>query len=216
MRFDTWRSVFVFGAVIALVVILPGSLLAQSVVSGDITGTVTDPSGAVVSGATVNLKSADTGLNLTDTTSQGGGFRFPLLKPGRYTVTIAHSGFKGYSQTITVAVGQATTLAVKLEIGSQGEVVEVTGEGSVLQTESSEITTSFGATQLANAPNPGGDLTFVAQTAPGVLMNTQGGYGNFSAFGLPADSNVFTVNGMNEMDPYLNLTTQARPTSCWA
>lgn len=205
MRFSTVRSVFVFGLLIALLVVLPGSLLAQSVVSGDITGTVTDQSGAVVSGATVTLKGADTGVNLSDTTSQSGSYRFPLLKPGKYTVGVAHTGFKGFSQTVTVAVGQATTVNIKLEVGSQSEVVEVTGEGAVLQTENSEITTNFSATQLGNAPNPGGDLTYVAQTAPGVLMNTSGGYGNFSAFGLPADSNVFTVNGMNEMDPYLNL-----------
>jgi hypothetical protein len=205
MRFSTSRGLFVFGALIALLVILPGSLLAQSVVSGDITGTVSDPSGAVISGATVSLKSAEMGVSQTDTTSASGAFRFPLLKPGKYTLSIAHGGFKGVSQTLTVAVGQASTVNFKLEVGSQAEVVEVTGEGSVLQTESAEITTSFNATQLGNAPNPGGDLTYVAQTAPGVLMNTQGGYGNFSAFGLPADSNVFTVNGMNEMDPYLNL-----------
>src|SRR5258708_5451997 len=118
MRFSTSRGLFLVGALMALLVVLPCSLLAQSVVSGDITGTVTDPSGAVVSGATVNLKSADTGLNLTDTSSQSGSFRFPLLKPGRYTVSVAHGGFKGYNQTITVAVGQATTLNVKLEIGS--------------------------------------------------------------------------------------------------
>jgi Carboxypeptidase regulatory-like domain len=205
MRFSTSHNVFVFGALITLLVILPASLLAQSVVSGDITGTVTDSSGAVVMGATVTLKGADTGVNLTDTTSQSGSYRFPLLKPGRYTVGVAQRGFKGVSQTVTVSIGQATTVNIKLDVGSQAEVVEVTGEGSVLQTENSEISTSFSATQLGNAPNPGGDLTYVAQTAPGVLMNTQGGYGNFSAFGLPADSNVFTVNGMNEMDPYLNL-----------
>ena len=58
---------------------------------------------------------------------------------------------------------------------------------------------------IANQPNGGNDLTYIAQTAPGVTMNTGGGYGNFSATDLPATSNLFTVNGENDMDPYLNL-----------
>ena len=58
---------------------------------------------------------------------------------------------------------------------------------------------------MQNLPNPGGDLTFVAQTTPGAVMNTQGGYGNFSTNGLPGTSNTFTVNGGYEGDPYLNL-----------
>ncbi len=56
-----------------------------------------------------------------------------------------------------------------------------------------------------NQPNGGNDLTYLAMTAPGVTMNTGQGYGNFSANGLPATSNLFTVNGENDMDPYLNL-----------
>jgi hypothetical protein len=58
---------------------------------------------------------------------------------------------------------------------------------------------------IENQPNPGNDLTYLAQTAPGAVMNTQGGYGNFSTFGLPGTSNLFTSNGMNDNDPFLNL-----------
>ena len=58
---------------------------------------------------------------------------------------------------------------------------------------------------IANSPNGGNDLSYIAQTSPGAVMNTGGGYGNFSAYGLPATSNLFTVNGENDMDPYLNL-----------
>ena len=54
-------------------------------------------------------------------------------------------------------------------------------------------------------PNPGNDLSYIAQSAPGVVQNTQGGNGNFSAYGLPATSNLFTLNGQNENDPFLNL-----------
>jgi hypothetical protein len=55
-----------------------------------------------------------------------------------------------------------------------------------------------------SVPNPGGDITYVAQTAPGVVMNTAAGLGNFSVFGLPGTSNNFTMNGMEVNDPFLN------------
>lgn len=59
--------------------------------------------------------------------------------------------------------------------------------------------------QVQLLPNGGGDLTYMAQTAPGVIMNTQAGVGNFSTFGLPANSNGFSVNGMPENDPFLGV-----------
>src|SRR5438270_6237938 len=66
---------------------------AQSIVSGDVTGTVSDPSGAVVPGATVTLKNADNGSSQTATTNNAGVYRFALLKPGRYTITVNQAGF---------------------------------------------------------------------------------------------------------------------------
>ncbi len=86
-------------------------------------------------------------------------------------------------------------------------MVEVTGGAPLIQTEDANISTSFSAKQVDLLPNGGNDLTAVANTAPGVQVNTSsgGGYGNFTAFGLPATSNLFTVNGNDENDPYLNL-----------
>src|ERR1039457_4641228 len=76
---------------------------------------------------------------------------------------------------------------------------------ATVQTENGDIATTIVAEQLANLPNPGNDLSFVAQLAPGAVRNTQGGYGNFEVFGLPATSNVFTYNGQYDNDPFLNL-----------
>ena len=58
---------------------------------------------------------------------------------------------------------------------------------------------------IQNLPNPGGDITYIAQTAPGVVMNTQAGYGNFVADGMPATSNLFTINGGNNNDPFFGI-----------
>ncbi len=59
---------------------------------------------------------------------------------------------------------------------------------------------------VANIPNPGNDLTYYVQTAPGATMNSEGGYGNSATYGISATSNLFTVDGMNENDPFLNLS----------
>lgn len=182
------------------------TLYGQNIVTGDISGTVTDPSGAVVPNAKVELKSAETGFDKTTTTGASGGFRFPLLKPGQYTLNINTPNFTQATRVVTVNLGQVTNASTQLAVGSSSTTVEVTGEAPILQTDNANISTTFDTRAVQELPNPGGDLTYYAQTSPGIAMNTSGGgYGNFSAFGLPATSNLFTENGNDENDPFLNL-----------
>ncbi len=94
---------------------------------------------------------------------------------------------------------------MRLEVGAMGTTVEVSGVTPLMETESADMSTSFDQNLVENLPNGGNDLTAVAYTAPGVMMNSGGMYGNFTANGLPATSNVFTVDGENQMDPFLNL-----------
>lgn len=192
-----------------LVLLLAGILsipaVGQSLVSGDIAGTITDPSGAVVPNATVTLKNNGTGQTQTATTNSSGAYRFSLLPPAQYTVTAAASGFQNVARAVTVAVGQASQLNLQLAVGGSSQTVEVTAEGAVVQTENGNISTTFTPEQVELVPNPGNDLSYIVQSAPGAVMNTQAGYGNSAMFGLPATSNLFTVNGMNENDPFLNL-----------
>jgi hypothetical protein len=192
--------------VVLLAVAVP-HLAAQSILTGDVVGTVTDPSGAVVSGATVTLSSVDTGSMQTAKTSSTGAFRFPLVKPGQYKLSVTAPGFRTTTQTVSAAVSAVTTANLQLTLGQGTETVEVSGAAPLIETENANISTTYNATQVENIPNGGNDITAYAYSAPGVLMNTSsgGGYGNFTAFGLPATSNLFTVNGNDEMDPYLNL-----------
>src|ERR1700728_3071538 len=190
----------------ALLLLLPNLLSAQSVVTGALNGTVTDPSGAVIVGGTVTLTSSDTGASLTTQTGTSGGYSFGLVKPGRYTLSVSQTGFKQSTQAVEVALGETLGFNVKLELGSGSVTVEVTGEGALLQTENANISTSIETAEIENLPNPGGDLSNIAQTAPGVAMNSTGsGYGNFSAFGMPGTANLFTINGNDYNDPFLNL-----------
>lgn len=180
---------------------------AQSIVSGDITGTVTDPSGAIIPGASVTIKNSDTGASQTGTTNASGAYRFALLKPGRYTISVNQAGFAPSTSSAFVGVGQVTRADLKLSLTQSSTVVEVTSETPMIQTDNGNTQTSYNAAQIEALPNPGGDITYVAQQTPGIAMNTSsgGGYGNFTANGLPANANLYTVNGNDEMDPYLNL-----------
>jgi hypothetical protein len=201
MRFKSLRIL----AALATALVLASVSMAQNIVTGGISGTVTDASGAVVPGAKLTLKSNTTGATLTTTTTSTGLYNFPLLKPGSYTVTLSQTGFHSVSETVDVPLGQVATVNVKLAVGNASETIEVSGTAPLLQTEDANISTTFNEAQIASLPAPGGDITSYAQTAPGVLMNTGGTYGNFSAFGLPATSNLFTLNGNDENDPFLNL-----------
>ncbi|HXY07285.1 MAG TPA: TonB-dependent receptor [Terriglobales bacterium] len=195
-----------------LITLLTIGLLAiaavgQSILTGEIDGMVTDPSGAVVTGATVTLKSTGTGLTQTAITGTSGTYRLPLLKPDTYKLSVTQAGFRALSQTISVGVGQVVTANLQLEVGQTSQTVEVTAAVPLIETENANLQTTYSETQVENLPNGGNDVTAYAYTTPGVTQNTSsgGGYGNFTAFGLPATSNLFTVNGNDEMDPYLNL-----------
>jgi hypothetical protein len=106
-----------------------------------------------------------------------------------------------------VTAGQPSASNFQLQVAGASQQVTVTEGSTVLQTENADVATNYNAGTVANMPNPGGDLSYIAQTAPGVVMNTQSGYGNFSANGMPGTSNLFTVNGQNYNDPFLNLNS---------
>jgi len=180
---------------------------AQSIVTGAVNGTVTDASGAVVEGANVRLVSEATQETRTAVTGPGGTFQFSLLKPGRYSITIEKAGFRKAVQKSEVLLGQTTSANAKLEVGEATQTVEITESIPLLQTEDANITSNVDLRTLQNIPNPGGDLSYIAQISPGVTMNTSngGGFGNFTAFGLPATANLFTINGNDYNDPFLNL-----------
>lgn len=178
----------------------------QSLTSGDIAGTVLDPSGAAVSNATVTLNNKDTGAQQTTSTTATGAYRFALLNPGNYSISVTAPGFQTMEQEAVVSVGQASTVNLKLSVATSSTTVEVTAGGNAVQTENGNVSTTITPETIANMPNPGNDLTYYVQTAPGATMNTQAGYGNSAMFGISGTSNLFTVDGMNENDPFLNLS----------
>jgi outer membrane receptor protein involved in Fe transport len=178
---------------------------SQTITSGDITGTVTDSSGAVVPGAKVVLKNVDTGDGRTVDSGPDGQYRFTFLKPGQYSVSASTPGLKSDSTRVAVAVGQVQTLNLVLRPEEAKEVVMVNDSAPLLQADNANIASTFSTKQLDLLPSPGGDITTAAFTVPGIIVSTGAGYGNFSSHGLPGTANLFTINGIDNMDPYLNL-----------
>lgn len=188
-----------------LLTCLAGYLGAQSTVSGDLTGTITDPTGAAVANAAVSALNTANGLRQTTETSASGTYHIPLLPPGDYTVTVTAPGFRVVEKKATVVIGGSDLVDIQLQVQSQTTTVEVLAEGAAVQTENADIQSVFNSKAIQDLPNPGSDITFYAQLSPGAVMNTGGGFGNFSVFGLPGTSNLFTLNGQNDNDPFLNL-----------
>jgi Carboxypeptidase regulatory-like domain len=202
-RFLVWSGLTL---ALALAFLRVPTASAQSLTTGAIAGTVTDPSGAVVPNATVTVTNTDNGALRNTNSGADGTYTVPLLNPGNYDVKVTATGFRTSEQSpITVALSATTSLNIKLEVGQASQTVEVTAAAPLIETSNPNTTTNVNATQLSSLPNPGNDLSYVAQVAPGAVMNTTGGYGNVEFNGLPATSTNFTIDGMDANDPFLNL-----------
>src|SRR6201998_4734710 len=153
---------------IAMMLLIGSGTNAQSIVTGGISGTVSDSSGGVVAGAQLTLKNPGTGETFSAASSGSGDYTFALLKPGTYTLSAAKDGFQTITRNVTVVLGQTVNANVVLAIGSSTTTVEVSGELAQLQTENANISTNFETRQIQKITNPGGDVTYIAQTAPGV------------------------------------------------
>lgn len=189
-----------------LTVSLSRGLPAQSVTSGALTGVVTDATGAVMPGANVELRDQNKGTTLSTRTDFQGEYRFFFLPPARYTLTVAHDGFRTEKRDVNVLLGPPVSVNVKLDVGSSSTSLTITAEAPLLHAENGDVSATINQEQIAEVPNPGNDLTYIAQTAPGVVMNTDGGFGSkFSILGMPGFSYAFTVDGVSITENTLNI-----------
>jgi hypothetical protein len=190
-------------------------LLAQSGTSSALAGTVADKTGAVISNAQVKAIEVNTGTVRAVQSNAEGRFLFSQVNPGNYRLEVVVEGFaSAQSQPTTVAVGQTATVNFALSPATAIQTVEVTEESRLMSLENPNTSTTIEAETIKNLPNPGQDLTYIAQFAPGALMNTAGssndnkaagGYGNVEFNGLPATSNGYILDGFDSNDPFLGL-----------
>jgi hypothetical protein len=143
-------------ACLAIIVILGASIAhaqAQSA-TADLTGTVVDPNGAVVPGAAVTAKNLGTGITRTTTTGDDGTYRLISLPPGDYEVTSEAPTFKKVViSPVKVTVGQSAELRIKMEVGGQDVVVNVSGEDvELIETTKTTVSTTIDQTRIENLP----------------------------------------------------------------
>src|ERR1700683_640625 len=121
------RVALLVAALFCLFTVTPSSLFAQTASTGTVAGTVTDPSGGAVVGATVTLTDTATNNGRTETTNEAGRYFFANVVPSKYSVSVSKTGFR-ISKLVDqeVSVGAALTLNVTMEVGSVAETVEVT------------------------------------------------------------------------------------------
>jgi len=137
---------------IALIFSAAPSLRAQTT-NGSIEGSVTDPSGGAVAGASVTARNLDTGLTQATTTTEAGIYSLPNLPPGRYSVTVEAPNLKKHAQEgVTVTTGTAISLNIPMQLGAVSESVTVTADATQLQTTTSEIGATVSPTLVANLP----------------------------------------------------------------
>ncbi|MGH9506743.1 MAG: carboxypeptidase regulatory-like domain-containing protein [Terriglobales bacterium] len=201
IRYQSLIFLFAMLATLGLVLTAAG----QTLTTGGISGHVLDPSGAAIPGATVVVTSVTTGAVRTVVTDTTGHYTVSQLPPGHYTIKASAKGFQSQVSAVAVSISSVARTDFKLPVGSETQTVEVSATSPIISTSNPNTTTTVTARQVSLLPNPGGDLTYEAQVAPGAVMNTTGGYGNAEFNGLPATSVNYTIDGMDANDPFLNL-----------
>ena len=193
-------------------VLFASSVLVGQTFRGTILGTVTDTSGAVVSGAKVTVKNTATGLERTTQTSADGSYAIPELPLGTYTVTISQQGFQtSIANNVVVDVATERRVDASLRTGKVEQQVEVSGEElPQVDTTSAEIGGTLTSDTISNLPVNGRDYTKLIYLNPGIagspdqISDSPGSFGTFSMNGSRGRANNFLLDGTDMNDGYRN------------
>jgi hypothetical protein len=189
----------------ALMLGVGSAAFAQSSNTAAIIGTVSDPSGAVIPGASVVVKNNATGLEFTATSNEQGGFTIPAVDPGTYTVTVTLMGFKtAVLNNVTVNAATPASVRVKLEVGGLEETVTVNSASEIVQTQSAAVSTTIDTNQILKLPTGSRSALEFVTTLAGV--NTPGGSRDSTINGLPQSAINITIDGISAQDNQLKTT----------
>jgi len=200
-----WRNVFCL--VFLISALFACSNMAAGQASTSLRGTVTDPSGAAVAGATVTVTSAESKVERTASTGPAGEYQFLFLPPGTYTLTASASGFQGYQQKgLALLVNTPATANVQLKIGVASETVTITTEMQAINTVDASLGNSFDETQVREIPLEGRNVPDLLSLQGGVAytgnrigdkdQDTRNGAVN----GARSDQSNVTLDGVDVND----------------
>jgi len=183
------RAAILYSCVLAL----SAAVLDGQETRGIILGRVTDPTDAVVVGATVTAVNTATNVRTTTTSNQSGDYALPFLNPGAYDVSVEVQGFKTFLQTgITVQVNGKATLNVRLEVGQTSESVKVVGEAPLVDSSSASLGEVVDRRRIVELPLKDGNPIMLASLAPGVMNLSTGGWTRPFDVGSPSS---IAING---------------------
>ncbi len=194
-------------------------LFAQTTVStGSIVGNVSDPSGAVVSGAKITITNLATGQLINLTTNSSGSFNSGALIPGNYKTLVSAKGFSSAEVSLTVLVGNTATVNVNLQIGQQSQIIDVQGSAVRVNTEQATVQGVLNADQIDNLPVNGRNFLDLAQLEPGVQIQDganfgKDGYSSISFGGRFGRTARIEVDGIDVSDEIFGSTTTNIPAS---
>src|SRR4030095_6216790 len=189
--------------VVAVLIISLSTIALSQTSRGTVTGAVTDPNGAVISGAAVTLTSAATKLDRTTTTNGEGVYRFEAVDSGTYSVKVTATGFGEVVNTgIEVRANQTSDVPAQMAPAGQTETVNVAADaGQLLQSEAPVRGGNIDKTKITELPFAGRNPVALALTLPGVSTNRYGlGVGTFSVNGSRGRSNNFLIDGTENND----------------
>jgi Carboxypeptidase regulatory-like domain len=157
---------------LAVLFVCVSPIFAQTSSTGALTGTVTDPSGAVISGATVTATNVGTGQARATTTDSSGSYKFGLLPPGNYSLKFSASGFKTADvPSVTVSVAETPVLNKALEVGAQSEQITVEANAETIQTQNATNGGVVGSQEVTELPLVSRNYTQIVNLSPGVVSN---------------------------------------------
>ena len=178
------------------------SSLAQTT-TGRILGTVTDPSGAVLSGATVTITDTQRGTTRVLKTDQAGAYVAPNLDPGVYKVRAEAQGFKTVERlNIQLEVAKDALIDFALQAGNVSETVTVMEDVPLLNTTSSTLGGTLSNKEINDLPLNGRNYENLLQLRPGVVRYPGGGFSTTSANGLRAEDNAYLIDGLFNSEPF--------------
>lgn len=190
----------------AVVLFVTCLTIAQSN-NGRILGSVTDTSGAVVTGAKVVITDAERGLSQTLTTNESGEYVAPSLRPGLYVITAESPGFKKSERpAIRLEVAQDLRIDFQLKTGTASEVVTVFDEAPLVETNNDVLGGTFTNKSINDLPLNGRDFQNLVTLRPGVQRYPGGGFLSISSNGNRPEDNNFIVDGTDNNDPYYATT----------
>ncbi|MEZ5416766.1 MAG: TonB-dependent receptor [Vicinamibacterales bacterium] len=194
------RSRLIWMVAVVALVAAPLAGWAQQT-TGNLRGTVTDESGAVLPGVTITLRGRNVPGAPTTVTNEQGIFRFPNLPPGSYDITVELAGFATSTQTgIPVSLGGTADIPVQMKLSTQQETITVTAEAPVVDSTSAQVATNYGREWVENAPVRRFTFFDLINAAPGVSPSTSTS-SRSQSFGSATNENMYLLDGTDFTAP---------------